>query len=411
MRNWKLVFEYELKTLLSKKSTIIPTIIIALIVFGVFNIPRFVGLFSSGDTAKEYKPMQEIVEDVGYVFEDSETGEKVKAALQLPDENIYKSRDELVNSISDGKNELGFVVLAPTKFESIWQDRDIENMAETTFSNLLQGINAGTMLAEKGISLEEVNAIQNIQVEYTTTIMGKDTSINLFIAFLLLFVVYMIVILYGNVTATLIAREKDSRTMELLITSTKSTSLILGKVSASAVSAILQVAVIGLAGYLGFMLNKDLLPEFIIMALSGTLTKQYIITYIYFSIVGYTLYLFLYASLGSMVSKVEDVSSATAPVVFLFIIGYIVSSFSMSAPNSNLVMIVSLIPFTSVMLMPFRTAIATVPTWQYLLSGGLLLVTTILLAFLSIKIYRQGTLNYGNKRGIVHAIKAAFNKE
>lgn len=411
MRNWKLVFEYELKTLLSKKSTIIPTIIIALIVFGVFNIPRFAGLFSSGDTAKEYKPMQEIVEDVGYVFEDSETGEKVKAALQLPDENIYKSRDELVNSISDGKNELGFVVLAPTKFESIWQDRDIENMAETTFSNLLQGINAGTMLAEKGISLEEVNAIQNIQVEYTTTIMGKDTSINLLIAFLLLFVVYMIVILYGNVTATLIAREKDSRTMELLITSTKSTSLILGKVSASAVSAILQVAVIGLAGYLGFMLNKDLLPEFIIMALSGTLTKQYIITYIYFSIVGYTLYLFLYASLGSMVSKVEDVSSATAPVVFLFIIGYIVSSFSMSAPNSNLVMIVSLIPFTSVMLMPFRTAIATVPTWQYLLSGGLLLVTTILLAFLSIKIYRQGTLNYGNKRGIVHAIKAAFNKE
>ncbi len=123
------------------------------------------------------------------------------------------------------------------------------------------------------------------------------------------------------------------------------------------------------------------------------------------------MYLFLYASLGSIVSKVEDVSSATAPVVFLFLIGYIVSSFSMSAPNSNLVMIVSLIPFTSVMLMPFRTAIATVPTWQYLLSGGLLLVTTILLAFLSIKIYRQGTLNYGNKRGIVHAIKAAFNKE
>jgi ABC-2 type transport system permease protein len=355
--------------------------------------------------------MQEIVEDVGYVFEDSETGAKIKAALQLSDENIYENRDELVNSISDGENELGFVVLAPTKFESIWQDRDLENMAETTFSNLLQGIHAGTMLAEKGISLKEVNAIQNIQVEYTTTIMGKDTSINLLIAFLLLFVVYMIVILYGNVTATLIAREKDSRTMELLITSTKPTSLILGKVCASAVSAILQVAVIGLAGYLGFILNKDLLPDFIIDALSGTLTKEYIITYIYFSVVGYTLYLFLYASLGSMVSKVEDVSSATAPVVFLFLIGYIVSSFSMSAPNSNLVMIVSLIPFTSVMLMPFRTAIATVPTWQYLLSGGLLLVTTILLAFLSIKIYRQGTLNYGNKRGIIHAIKAAFNKE
>ena len=411
MRNWKLVFEYELKTLLSKKSTIIPTIIIALIIFGVFNIPRFAGLFSSGDTEKEYNPMQEIVEDVGYVFEDSETGAKIKAALQLSDENIYEDRDELVNSISDGENELGFVVLAPTKFESIWQDRDLENMAETTFSNLLQGIHAGTMLAEKGISLKEVNAIQNIQVEYTTTIMGKDTSINLLIAFLLLFVVYMIVILYGNVTATLIAREKDSRTMELLITSTKPTSLILGKVCASAVSAILQVAVIGLAGYLGFILNKDLLPDFIIDALSGTLTKEYIITYIYFSVVGYTLYLFLYASLGSMVSKVEDVSSATAPVVFLFLIGYIVSSFSMSAPNSNLVMIVSLIPFTSVMLMPFRTAIATVPTWQYLLSGGLLLVTTILLAFLSIKIYRQGTLNYGNKRGIIHAIKAAFNKE
>ncbi|MGI6214472.1 MAG: ABC transporter permease, partial [Christensenellales bacterium] len=241
-------------------------------------------------------------------------------------------------------------------------------------------------------------------------ILGKDRSSNTMVAFILLFIVYILVLMYGNVTSTIIAREKDSRTMELLITSTKASNLILGKVAASGLSAVIQMSIIALAGFIGFTINKELMPEYILSALSGTLTREYIISYLYFTITGYILYLFLYAALGSTVSKVEDVASSTGPISFLFVLGYFSASFAMQDPDSLFVVITSIIPFTSLMVMPFRFAVSAVPVWQYLLSGGLLLVTTVLLAMLSIRIYRQGTLNYGNKIGLMKSIKLAFTK-
>ena len=77
----------------------------------------------------------------------------------------------------------------------------------------------------------------------------------------------------------------------------------------------------------------------------------------------------------------------------------------MQMPNSPLAVGSSIFPFTSMMVMPLRSAISTVPAWQYLLSGGLLVLSCVLLAMLSIKIYRWGTLNYGNKKGLFNAIR------
>lgn len=407
MRNFKIVFGYELKNQLGKKSVIVTTALIMVLVFALFNIPRLMGLFSGGS---DEAPQQDttLTQDVGYLFTDPALEPKVCSALGLGEDNLYASRDSLTQDVKNKKLEVGFVINSLTDFESLWQDKDLESSQGAALSGALKNLFISDKLSEMNLTMADIDKLQNTQIVEKETVMGKNSTNNIMLAFGLLFVVYMFVLLYGQVTSTMIAREKDSKTMELLVTSCKPSALILGKVAASAVAALVQISCIVLAALIGFQLNKHLLPPFLIMMLSGTLTRSYILTYIFYSGIGYIMYLFLYASLGSTVSKVEDVNSATGFVQFIFIAGYISASFVMNMPSSSLALITSFIPFTSLMVMPLRSALVTVPFWQHLVSGSLLLLTTVFLAFLSIKIYRWGTLNYGNKTGFFHAIKMAL---
>lgn len=406
MRNFRIVFGYELKNQLSKKSMILTTLILTLVMAGVTFIPRISGLLSSG--AKEGAPKaaySALADQTGYTSEDAALMERVAKALDLKEENLYQDRDCLVKAVQGKKLKTGFVLTGPTAFEAVWQDKELEASTAEQLAEALRSMFVNDKLSEKNITLEELQALQNTQVDYQETILGKNSANSVFLAFALLFVVYLIVLIYGSITSTMIAREKDSKTMELLITSCKPSSLILGKVAASGVSAVLQMGIIFLGAFIGYKINQSTMPPYLTAMLSGTLTMQYVITYLLYSIVGYVMYLFLYAALGSTVSKVEDVNNATGLVQILFVAGYISSSFAMNMPNSPLSVVTSIFPFTSLMVMPLRSAIVTVPVWQYLLSGSLLILSAVLLAALSIKIYRWGTLNYGNKKGLLHAVR------
>lgn len=411
MRNFKIVFGFELKNQLAKKSVIVTTLLIMLAVFALFNIPRIMNLFDSGKVDNVQQQDTTLTQDVGYVFADQTLEPVVSGALGLTQENLYPSRDSLVQDLQNKKLTVGFVVNSLTNFESVWQDKDLESNQGTRLAEVMKELYTSQKLSEMNVTMDQVAQIQTTQVEQVETVMGKNSSNNVLLAFGLLFVVYIFVLIYGQVTSTIIAREKDSKTMELLITSCKPSALILGKVAASAVAAVVQIAGIALAAFIGFQLNKHLLPPMLTMMLSGTLTRSYILTYIFYSVVGYIMYLFLYAALGSTVSKVEDVNNATGFIQFIFIGGYLAASFAMNMPSSGVAVVTSMIPFTSLMVMPLRSAIVTVPFWQHLVSGSLLLLTTVFLAVLSIKIYRWGTLNYGNKTGFFHAIKMTLKSE
>jgi ABC-2 type transport system permease protein len=79
--------------------------------------------------------------------------------------------------------------------------------------------------------------------------------------------------------------------------------------------------------------------------------------------------------------------------------------FTFYMPNSLVAVIGSIFPFTSMMVMPMRSAMVTIPPLQMIAAVVLLLASLVLLAYLSIKIYRWGTLNYGNKKGLINALK------
>jgi ABC-2 type transport system permease protein len=122
------------------------------------------------------------------------------------------------------------------------------------------------------------------------------------------------------------------------------------------------------------------------------------------------LYLFVYASLGSLVSKVEDAGTSVSIVTFVFMIAYLIATFGMNMPNSLMLKIGSYVPFTAILSMPIRYFLTAVPVIELIISLALMALTTWFLAIVSIRIYRLGSLSYGNKMSLVKALKAIFSR-
>jgi len=404
MRDFFTVFHYELKTQLTKKTAIVTTVILMVVMLLITSLPRIISLFDSGEVTQEGLAF---IQDAGYVLPGGET-EALLVSLLGEEPQRFDSRDALVQALQENGLEVGFVIQANLDYEAIYMDRSLEDSQDQQMAALLSQIKRQQLITRMGLTPGDFAAIEAAQVQGETTVLGRNSINNYAISFILMLTVYMMVLLYGNSVSTIIAREKDSRTMEILITSTRPSSLILGKVAAAGLSAVVQFGAVLLAAVAGYQLNHHLYPEIITAMLSGTLTASYVWSYLFFSFFGFILYLFLYAALGSTVSKMEDLGSATALVQFLFILGYFLATLAANMPSGTLAVISSIIPFTSIMVMPLRSAVITVPWGELILAGALMLLFVVFFAFLSIKIYRWGSLNYGNKTKLSRIVREAL---
>lgn len=197
--------------------------------------------------------------------------------------------------------------------------------------------------------------------------------------------------------------------MELLITSTDTNSLLFGKVLGAGVIGVLQFSLLIVSALAGYFLNKDAfgidISQFVQVG-----TKE-LVYFILFTIIGYFLFLFLYAGLGSAVSKVEDVSSSTTPITLTLVAVYMVAVFGMSMPDRTFFKIASFIPFSSPMIMPSRANLTSVPDIQVMISLGILILTSVFLGVFAARIYRMGTLNYGNRLSFKRMFTGLFKNQ
>ena len=410
MRDFLTVFRYELKTQLMKKSAIVTTVIIMVILLLVTSLPRILSAFDDSTAASADSAAAGGVQDAGYVFSDTGLQSVLSPVLGDAVKTPYPDREALVKALREKTIQVGFVINADLSYEAIYQDRQMTDSRDAALGETLSRVKRERMILERGLTPADFSAIENTRAQGTLTVMGRNSMDNYFISFAMMLAVYMMVLLYGNGVSSVIAREKDSRTMEILITSTRPSSLILGKVAASGTAAVIMFSLLVLAGAAGFQVNKATYPQMILVMLSGSLTPGFIWSYIFFSFFGFILYLFLFAALGSTVSKMEDLASATGLVQFLFIAAYLLATVSAQMPDSTLAVISSIVPFTSVMVMPLRCGMTTVPWGQLILAGGLMLLFVAFFAFLSIKIYRWGSLNYGNKTKLVRIVREALRR-
>jgi ABC-2 type transport system permease protein len=211
--------------------------------------------------------------------------------------------------------------------------------------------------------------------------------------------VYLALLVYGQVVAQGVVEEKANRIVELLLTAIKPFHLVTGKVIGIGAAGLLQL-VIWAGGGVAAALAMD------VLSLPTSVATSAAVWAVVWFLVGFVLYAFVFAASAALVSRQEDVGGVTTPVMMLIIIPYVMGiSILPSDPDNALMALLSLIPFFAPMLMPVRIAMGSAAEWEMWLSLGLATVTAVGLAWLSGRIYGNAVLRAGAKVRLRDALR------
>lgn len=424
MKKFLNVLSFELTNYFKNKGYMITTILISAILIIGLSLPSLFdlsglipGLSKNNATVEENQGGDSGVidsdsdeENVNYVIFDKsgliadDNFEFIKS--YFPNANFEKvtSEEDAEKLVKDGSAKAGFVVESAVKYYYLVENSNFADMSQMTFHSALAAINRKEYAEKEGIDYLELETIVNLPITSETTVLGKDGAGNFGYVYILVFVIYMMTILYGQLVAVSVTSEKSSRAIEVLVTSTSSTSLILGKVIAATLASVIQVGVMLSAGVVTYAINRDAWNGM----LDGVLKmpSDILLAFAFFGGVGYLFYCFIFGALGALVSKTEDISSSIGSITMIFVIVFFISMFGMMGnADSLIVKIASFVPFSSSMTMLIRIAMGTVSTIEIIISFVILVLSTIAVAWGAIKIYRLATLRYGNPIKLKNALK------
>lgn len=415
MKEMLKVFRFEFSQKLKEKSFYITTIIIALVVFLLAASPAIIGIFSGDDTenAKVEESGKEGSESIplsrlGIVINGQISDTLIPELEKVYEVVEYKSENELKKAVESDEIEEGAVI--QNDLESILYSKQTNafGIGDSKFDDLMKNnYKYNIMLKEYNISRKDFEKIDNVYPNISHESLGRNNIASYIVSYASIMFMYFMIILQGQMIATSVAREKDNRTMELLITTVKPKSLIWGKVLAGVVISLITFLAIVVAGVLGFSITLMKDPQLLEMlkTIDFTLGIQDFVIFVDFLLLGVTLYYLIYAALGSLVSKLDELNQALTPITVIIVIAFMLPMMNLSMPDSILMKILSFVPFTSPLAMFVRYQMTNVTTIELLISTGILLVTLILVSILASKIYRAGTLNYGNRMKLFKALK------
>lgn len=227
-----------------------------------------------------------------------------------------------------------------------------------------------------------------------TTTESAEDALRMGSAYAVGIAVFMFIMTYSSIIGEEIASEKGTRIMEVILSSVSSTVHFFGKLVAIVLICFTQIAIYVVLGVIALQLDfiQNLLQGIDISAIFQGLLG----TSLAYFILGIVLYAILAAFLGSLVSKVEDVSKAVTPIVFLSLAGFYAGMFAFYNPTHMIVKIGSYIPLFTSFIMPFRVASDTVTTTGVAISIAVLILFVLLTTWLSLLLYRSSVLIYSD---------------
>jgi ABC-2 type transport system permease protein len=213
--------------------------------------------------------------------------------------------------------------------------------------------------------------------------------------------IYLSLLINGQTVAQGVVEEKTSRVVELLLSTIRPWQLMAGKVLGIGTVGLVQMVAIGVVGIISGLATGVLTIS--VSAAAGT-----VVWLIVWYLLGFLMYSIVFAGLGALVSRQEDVGGAVTPALMFVIAGYVVGiSILPSNPGSGLVEVLSVIPVFAPTLMPMRLAMGGVPVWEAGLSVVLVVLLIPALIWLSGRIYRNAVLRTGAKVKLRDALTAA----
>ena len=411
MRDLKTVIGFTIKDMVKRKSFIVSTIIILLIIVIGFNIPNIMKIFNGDDQSSEGSKL--LIVDSTNLFErrldelnNMELGYDVQTTTDdLSFDNIKEkiNNEEIDEAIivenNEGIYKLRYIVRDMTMLVSMPQS--LMDAINTIYTNL--------QISKLGLTEEQIQSLTpnfEYSIEQTEE---QQVSGNVFAMMMLSIVLFYAIYFCAYQVSSSITTEKTSKIMETLVTSTSPRIIVLGKTIGIGLVGLLQVCVFVAVALISakVFLEPGILES--VLDMSQMTPYLAVITIIYF-ILGYFTYALLYALTGSTVSKPEDIQSANTPVALLAVIGFYLSYFTMMNPTSDLNTFAALFPISSPFCMPFRIMMGIASGVEVAISIAILLVTILVIAKVAIKIYSNAILNYGTKMSLKDMIRIYRDK-
>lgn len=410
MKNLKTVTAFTISEMVRRKSFIISTLVILIIIALAFNIPNIMkklGNDGSGekvliiDPENLFEGMANNLNEAGLGYEFQTTDEDLK--LEEIKEKIKNDVDACIK-FSKQENTVKMEYIVESAAVNYGE---VPQTLIATFTNLYSNL----QVKKLNLSPEELSSLEP---EFDVTLTETDENAakgNIFIMMMISIVLFYAVFFCAGQVSTAITTEKTSKIIETLVTSTDSKTIVLGKTLGIGIVGLIQVILMMIVAIISakFCMDPEILSS--IFDISTITPTLFIITLIYFCL-GYGLYSLFFALTGATVSKPEDVQSANGPVSFVAVIGFYLAYFSMMNPSSSVNKLAGIVPISSPFCMPLRVMMGTATTGEVITSVLVLIATTALVAMLAIKVYSSTILNTGARLSLKDAIKMAReNKE
>lgn len=362
-----------------------------------------------------------VVDKTGHLSSALEKASDQKMQFVQAAQPVDSLRRGLRDGTYDGYLLLPASLLNGTGEATYYSDEGSGLTTQLRLSRLLDKAVKEQRLAAQNASPDLLRILRtNVEVrpmKLTNNGAAADRSqVNAIIGYLMGFIVYMTVFIYGGHVMQGIIEEKANRVVEVVVSSVRPFQLLMGKVLGIGALGLVQVILWGLLLFTGLALAGSATSLFLNPAAldlpSGasqeamlkaadvtlpSLAPSVFIWFIFFFLGGYLLYASLFAAAGSAVEQQQDAQGFVAPLTAFAIAPMALIPLLVQNPNATLSVTLSLIPFFSPILMIVRLAIVDVPLWQTLLSYALLILSFIGSIWISSRIYRVGILMYGKK--------------
>lgn len=425
MSNISIIIGREFNERVRKKSFIITTLLMPMLMLVLMAAPALIMNFSKGELKRIA-----VIDESGLVAPALESNEEI--AYEPTSLTTDEARRELTDFF--GVLYIGSDILQNSSNVRLYANSSTSLSIESDITGQIERI----LEAEK-LKNYHIDNLQQILDEVKTTVtlqtfrndksqeedaQSQSSAVATATGYILGFVLYMFLLIYGSMVMQSVIEEKNNRVLEVIVSSVRPFELMMGKILGVAAVAVVQVLIWGvLIVVAGSVVMPQLMPADamasvqamqqgmpdaamggmdsdmlqIVAALTdlGYIVKIFVCLLL-FIVGGYLLYSAMFAAVGSAVDNVQDASQLQMPVTLPIILALLMMIAVIKDPNSPLAFWFSLIPFTSPVVMMARIPYG-IPAWEVALSLVLLYASFVAMVWLAGKIYRVGIFMYGKK--------------
>ena len=420
-----IIISREFNERVRKKSFIITTLLMPLLMIGMMAAPTLMMLFAKGDQKSIV-----VIDQSGIIA----------PSLEGDDEITFTPMDITLDEARADSNIFGVLWIGEDVVDNpsnvkLYTNSSSSMSLESNLASQMEKVIERERLKRYDIeNLEQIMKDVKVKVSFSTfrndlSEEGEDeeatsSSIAYMLGLVLGMMLYMFLIIYGSMVMTSVIEEKGSRVLDVLVSSVSPFQLMLGKILGVASVAVTQIAIWGvLVCGIGAVVLPALMPEDVMQTVEAVQMGQMttieadidadllsavslatdvgglvmmFVWLLLFLVGGFLFYSAMFAAVGSAVDSIQDANQLQTPITVPIILALILAMSVFNDPNSTLAFWGSIIPFTSPVVMMARVPFG-IPTWQIVLSLVLLYASVVAMAWAAGKIYRVGIFMHGKK--------------